>query len=91
MGLFVGKWAFPIKIYSQANEQSLFFPQGNCSQVTQICFVNGCTDEMDQIIPESILLQFSVATKAVLVNLIGKQQWRLPNEAVQLTRDARVK
>ncbi len=46
---------------------------------------------MGQTFPESILLQLSVATKAVLVNLIGKQQWRLPNEAVQLTRDARVK
>jgi hypothetical protein len=58
---------------------------------TQICFVHGCTDERDQLIPDAILLQYSVATKAVLIQLIGKQQWRQPNEAVQPTRDAWVK
>jgi hypothetical protein len=63
----------------------------DCSQFTQICFVHGCTDERDQSIPDSILVQFSVATKAVLIHLIGKQQWRQPNEAVRLKRDAWVK
>ncbi len=89
MGLFVGKWAFPIKIYSQANEQSLFFTQDDCSQATQICVVH--TDEMDQSIPESIFLQFSVATKAELIKLISKQQWRQSNKVVRLTKEAWVK
>jgi hypothetical protein len=38
----------------------------------------------DQSIPDSILPQFSVATKAVLIQLISKQQWHQPNKAVRL-------
>jgi hypothetical protein len=46
---------------------------------------------MDQSIPESIFLQFSVATKAELIKLISKQQWRQSNKVVRLTKEAWVK